>query len=332
MSQKIELKNGNGGIHMQSLIRELLAEFTVAPNTQVDAATFLTLPDQQWLTTTDGFSVEPLFFPGGSIGSLAVNGTVNDLAVSGAVAKFLTLNLFIEEGFALNELKEIMADLARAADNAKVQIIAGDTKVLPHGQLPGVLMATTGIGVKMNPMPLGFSTIQPGDAILTSGSLGDHGAAVMLAREAFGLTGDVQSCCAPVTDLAQAAMNYSGLRFMRDPTRGGLVTVLHDLANDTQLSPRIIETALPIKPQVNAICDILGYNPLVLASEGRIVAVIDAAQADSLLNTWQAMPGGKEAAIIGTVGDTNDDPVMITELGGEKYIAPLQDDPLPRIC
>ncbi|MEJ2043377.1 MAG: hydrogenase expression/formation protein HypE [Reinekea sp.] len=332
MTEKVELKHGNGGQHMQRLIDRLTRHWAQPTDTTVDAAVFLNHNDTQWLTTTDGFSVEPLIFPGGSIGSLAVNGTVNDLAVSGALPRFLTLNLFLEEGLEITLLETIMADFANSAQKANVQIIAGDTKVLPRGQVPGILMATTGLGIKASPLTLGTAQIQPGDAIVSSGTLGDHGAAVMLARQDFGLSGELLSCCAAVTELTQAALAFDGLRFMRDPTRGGLTTVLHDIARDTRLTPAVFETSLPIKNETRSLCDMLGYEPLTLASEGRVIAVVAKNQVDGLVNRWRTLAGGEQATIIGEMRAGSDEPILVTALGGEKFIAPLLDDPLPRIC
>jgi len=332
MSDKIELKHGNGGVNMQQLINEITEGFPGEVDTEVDSAPFLNTECGQWVTTTDGFSVDPLFFPGGSIGSIAVNGTVNDLAVAGAVPKFLTLNLFLEEGLEKELLLKALSDFKEAAKIAKVKVIAGDTKVLPRGQVPGMLMATTGLGIRSPHRHLSTSLIEQGDVIVSSGTLGDHGAAVMLAREEFGLTGSLESCCASVIPFSLAALPLNGLRFMRDPTRGGLVTILHDLSRQTELSPHILEGSLPIKPQVKSVCAMLGYDPLVLASEGRVIAVVAPDEAEELVSIWKKVPGGESSAIIGHMADHKDDPVMITELGGKKYIAPLQDDPLPRIC
>lgn len=332
MSDKVELKHGNGGIHMQSLVDEMTSLLNSPVNTQADAVSFTQTEEGQWLTSTDGFSVEPLFFPGGSIGSLAVNGTVNDLSVAGAIPRYLTLNLFIEEGFSKKDLSTLLKDFAKAAEKANVQVIAGDTKVLPMGQVPGILMATTGLGIKTDNRILSMDSIQAGDAIIVSGPLGDHGAAVMLAREEFGLSGELASCCASVTELTQAALQFDGLRFMRDPTRGGLTTVLHDLAEQTQLCPVIEEVQLPIRPQVKSICSMLGYDPLTLASEGRVVSVIRHDQASDLLACWKKLKGGEQAAVIGQLKKGQDNPILVTELGGETYLQPLQDDPLPRIC
>ncbi len=332
MTGKIELKHGNGGPNMQRLIKKLTQQFTQPTNVQIDAAPFLETIEGQWLTSTDGFSVDPLIFPGGSIGSLAINGTLNDLAVSGAVPKWLTLNLFLEEGLEIKTLEEIINDFATSAHQSAVNIIAGDTKVLPKGQIPGVLMATTGIGLKNAESLLGLDQIQIGDAIVCSGPLGDHGAAVMLAREDFGFSGELKSCCAPVTKLTQSALSFGGLRFMRDPTRGGLTTVLHDISEHCALTPVINEDQLPIRESVNSLCELLGYNPLTLASEGRVIAVIQTDQANDLVKTWRELPNGEQACVIGNLRDGKDDPIMVTSLGGEKYLPPLLDDPLPRIC
>ncbi|MCG6969349.1 MAG: hydrogenase expression/formation protein HypE, partial [Gammaproteobacteria bacterium] len=284
------------------------------------------------MCTTDGFTVKPLEFPGGNIGSLAVHGTVNDLAVSGAMPKYLTLNAFIEEGLEFATLDRIIASLAGAAKQAQVHVVAGDTKVVPRGEGSGIYLATTGIGFKPAHIQLGLNRIRDTDAILVSGPVGDHGISVMLAREQFGLKGDVQSDSANVIALCQALLDFDGLRFMRDPTRGGLATVLYEIHHATGFGVRAQSANIPIRDPVHSVCEMLGYDPLYLACEGRVVAVIDAAQAQAALDTWRQFPQGKQAAIIGHISKQDKHVVLDTELGGERMLEELEDDPLPRIC
>jgi len=331
----ITLAHGNGGRFMRELIDEVFARHLQNPllNTNADAVPLpLAATDDEIMFTTDGFIVQPLEYPGGNIGSLAVHGTLNDLAVAGATPKYLGLNAFIEEGLAFEVLNRIVAAMADAALQANVYIVAGDTKVVPRGEGSGVYLATTGVGVKPAHIQLGLNKIQDTDAILVSGPVGDHGISVLLAREQFGLKGDLQSDSASVVPLSKALLPFDGLRFMRDPTRGGLATVLHDIQHHTGLGIRVQNTQIPVREPVQSVCEMLGYDPLYLACEGRIVAVIAAAQAGEALNAWRQLPQGKEAAIIGYVCKADKHVVLETELGGERLLEELEDDPLPRIC
>jgi hydrogenase expression/formation protein HypE len=329
----ISLAHGNGGHYMRELIEQLFARHFGNPllDVNTDAARLPPL-DGELMVTTDGFTVQPLEFPGGTIGSLAVHGTVNDLAVSGATPHYLTLSAFIEEGFEIAQLERIVVSLARAAREANIVVVAGDTKVVRRGEGGGLYLSATGIGVKPKHLQLGLNKIQPGDAVLVSGPVGDHGISVMLAREQFGLHGALLSDAASVLPLTQALLPLSGLRFMRDPTRGGLATVMHEISRTTQLNVRLQHCAIPVREQVSVVCEMLGYDPLFLACEGRVVAVVEAAQASAALARWQALPQGQDAAIIGSVGKGRAQVVLETELGGERLLQELEDDPLPRIC
>ena len=331
----ISLAHGNGGRLMRELIEELIADALGDRLLDIenDAAQIsLDTGQAELLITTDGFTVKPLEFPGGDIGALAVHGTINDLAVSGAVPHYLTLNLFIEEGLEIALLKRLLRSLAGAAREADVRIACGDTKVVPRGEGSGLYLATTGLGLRPRQLELGLSRIKPGDAILVSGPVGDHGIAVMLAREQFGLRGDVRSDAASVLPFTSVAANYSGLRYMRDPTRGGLATVLHELHHATQLGVRARESRIPVREPVRSVCEMLGYDPYYLACEGRVVAVIEPGQAGDLLQAWQQLPSGKQAAIIGELESHDYGVVLETELGGERALEELEDDPLPRNC
>jgi hydrogenase expression/formation protein HypE len=290
------------------------------------------MPNGTPIVTTDGFIVDPLEFPGGDIGSLAVHGTVNDLAVSGATPRWLSLSCFIEEGFELAKLERIAASLGRTARDCGVAIVTGDTKVVPRGQGGGLYLAVSGIGVRDPAIRLGMSLIKPGDCLVVSGTVGDHGTAILLARHEFGLHGDLLSDCGSVFPFAQAAMRAPGLRFMRDPTRGGLATVANEICIETGFRVTVNEASVPLRDEVRGICDMLGYDPLYLASEGRIVAAVDSEGAASLLAAWRALPGGARAAVIGRVETGRPLVVLRTELGGERLLDELEDDPLPRIC
>ncbi|GAB5605562.1 hydrogenase expression/formation protein HypE [Sideroxyarcus sp. TK5] len=329
----ISLAHGNGGRYMRELIAAVFARHLSNPllDVQVDAASLPAL-DGVVMVTTDGFTVQPLEFPGGSIGSLAVHGTVNDLAVSGATPRYLTLNAFIEEGMEIAQLDRIVADLARAAREANVAVVAGDTKVLRRGEGGGLYLATTGVGVRPPQLQLGMERIRDGDAILVSGPVGDHGIAVLLAREQFGLSGDLTSDAASVFPLAQALLPLDGLHFMRDPTRGGLATVMHEIVRATGWQVNLQQERIPVREPVTAVCEMLGYDPMYLACEGRLVAVVDAAQADAALARLRALPQGEGAAIIGHILAGRAQVVLHTGFGGQRILEELEDDPLPRIC
>lgn len=333
MSEHITLAHGNGGRHMRELIEGVFARHLADPalDVQVDAA-HIVVPPGDLFITTDGFTVKPLEFPGGNIGSLAVHGTVNDLSVAGATPLYLTVNAFIEEGLSFATLERLVASLAHAAREAGVRVVAGDTKVVPRGEGSGLYLATTGVGVRRPGVSLGMKQICAGDIVLVSGPVGDHGTAVMLAREQFGLRGDLQSDAACVYPLTSALLDLPGLRFMRDPTRGGLATVAHEITRACRLGVRLREEAIPVRDPVRAVCDMLGYDPYYLACEGRVVAVIAAEAADEALQRWRALPQGGAAAIIGTVEADRRHVVLETPLGGERLLDELEDDPLPRIC
>ncbi len=329
----ITLAHGNGGRYMRELISEIFARHLACPSLDIQADAVTLHPDEgELMFTTDGFSVKPLEFPGGNIGSLAVHGTTNDLAVAGAIPRYLSLNAFIEEGFEINLLDKIIASLAQSAKAISVEVAAGDTKVVPRGEGGGLYLATTGIGIRNPDVKLGLIHIQAGDKILVSGPIGDHGVCVMLAREQFGLHGDLQSDSASVLPLTTALLDCTELRFMRDPTRGGLATVAHEIARACDMNIILEQPQIPIRDTVLSVCEILGYDPMYLACEGRVVAIVGAAQAEQALQTWQSLPQGKGAAIIGEITQGKPYVTLQTELGGERILEELEDDPLPRIC
>ncbi len=329
----ISLAHGNGGRFMRELIEAVFARHLANPGLNVSAdAVPLALGEGEVFFTTDGFIVQPLEFPGGSIGSLAVHGTTNDLAVAGAEPLYLSLNAFIEEGMEIAQLDRIVRLLAATAKAVGVHVVAGDTKVLPRGEGSGLYLATTGVGLRRPGIRLGMDCICSGDRILVSGPVGDHGISVLLAREQFGLHGELLSDAASVLPLTRAALAFDGLRFMRDPTRGGLATVCHEMARSSGLQVSLEQGQIPVRDPVQSVCDMLGYDPLFLACEGRVVAVVASDQAEALLAVWKQLPEGAGAAIIGATGPGEASVLLRTVLGGARRLEELEDDPLPRIC
>lgn len=329
----ISLAHGNGGRLMRELIEQVFAEAFRADglDAHLDAAPMPDLGGGIPCITTDGFVVEPIEFPGGDIGSLSVHGTVNDLAVAGAVPRYLTLNAFIEEGFETARLARIVESIAAAARSAGVSVIAGDTKVLPRGQVGGLYLATTGVGMRRAGPSLSMDACRAGDRIVVSGPVGNHGAAVMLAREEFGFSGRLASDTASVVAECRGLLALPGLRFMRDPTRGGLATVANELARQTGFDVRLIEDDIPVEDEVRSVCELLGFDPLYLACEGRVVAVVSDAEADAAVAGLREA-GADEARAIGTLEPGRGGVILQTGLGGERLLDELEDDPLPRIC
>ncbi|MGO9933407.1 MAG: hydrogenase expression/formation protein HypE [Steroidobacteraceae bacterium] len=328
----VSLAHGNGGRLMRELIEQLFVPALANPqlDTRADAVRLPMPADQDLIVTTDGFTVQPLEFPGGNIGSLAVHGTVNDLAVSGAVPHFMTLSVFLEEGLEIALLRRVVDALADAARNSGVAVVAGDTKVVGRGDCDGMYLAATGVGFRPRGLRFSLDQVRAGDCILISGPIGEHGAAVLLARQEFGLRGDLKSDAASVLPQAQALMSVPELRFMRDPTRGGLATVAHEIARATGLGVHLREAQIPVEDSVQSVCELLGFDPLYLACEGRIVAVVGRQAADAALAALRSV--APCAALIGEISAGAPQVVLATAFGGQRSLDELEDDPLPRIC
>ena len=333
MTETITLAHGNGGVKMRQLIEATFAKYfrPLGLNDQSDSAS-LSLPSNQCLMTTDSFTVQPLEFPGGNIGSLAIHGTVNDLAVSGAKTVYMSVNAIIEEGFPVSKLEQIVASMAQTAENCDVQVVTGDTKVVRKNECAGLYLVTTGIGVRVTESSLDSKHIQEGDCILVSGPVGDHGTAVLLAREEFGLQSNLISDAATVFPLMDAIKHLSGLRCLRDPTRGGLNMVAQDWVQDSGLGVQLDQKNIPVSDEVQAVCSMLGYDPYNLACEGRIVLAVSPEQVDEVLSIWEKMPNGDKASVVGYFTKDHQQVRMTTFIGGERWLPPLEDDPLPRIC
>jgi hydrogenase expression/formation protein HypE len=331
----VNLAHGAGGKATHDLVEALfLEELGNEALAQLgDSAVVGTVPGRLALTT-DSYVVRPLVFPGGDIGELAVNGTVNDLAVAGARPLWLSAGFVLEEGLPVERLREIVRSAAAAARQAGVEIVAGDTKVVERGKADGLYVTTAGVGVLEHDLELGPASVKPGDRVLLSGTLADHGMAVMIARGDLHLEGDVASDTASVAELTAALLGLGGaLRWMRDPTRGGLATALNELAAQSSLAVRVRESALPVKPSVFAACEILGIDPLYVANEGKLVAVVAPDAADEALALLRAHPLGADAVEIGVVEPEPEAVVLLdTTLGGSRIVDMLVGDPLPRIC
>ena len=334
---KILLSHGNGGRMMHHLIENLFLKYFENPilNEQTDAA-ILTVDSPEMAFTTDSFVIDPLFFPGGNIGKLAVCGTVNDLAVSGADPLYISVAFIIEEGFSMKELELIVRSLAEEAVKAQVIVVTGDTKVVNKGKCDKLFINTAGIGSvrKENRLVSKARNIQPGDLIIINGTIGDHGLAVMSARESFNFKTPVVSDCASLNHLIRLMLYQSSrVKFMRDPTRGGVATVLNELAGKTGLGIEIDESALPVTRGVTAMCELLGFDPLHIANEGKVLIVADPVEGDHILEIMKKNNLGKQSAIIGRITGDHPGKVMLkTETGGRRIIDSLTGDLLPRIC
>jgi hydrogenase expression/formation protein HypE len=334
---KILLSHGNGGRMMHHLIENLFLKYfkNTILNEQTDAA-ILPVDSPEMAFTTDSFVIDPLFFPGGNIGKLAVCGTVNDLAVSGADPLYISVAFIIEEGFSMKELELIVRSLAEEAVKAQVIVVTGDTKVVNKGKCDKLFINTAGIGSvrKENRLVSKARNIQPGDLIFINGTIGDHGMAVMSARESFNFKTPVVSDCASLNHLIRQVLDQSSrVKFMRDPTRGGVATVLNELAGKTGLGIEIDESALPVTRGVTAMCELLGFDPLHIANEGKVLIVADPVEGDHILEIMKKNNLGKQSAIIGRITGDHPGKVMLkTETGGRRIIDSLTGDPLPRIC
>lgn len=332
MDDIITLDYGSGGQKTAELIASVFVRaFDTAPLTALGDAAHV--PGASSLAmTTDSFVVDPLFFPGGDIGRLAICGTVNDLLVSGALPQYLSFSCIIEEGLPLAVLQRVAASAAQEACACHVSVVTGDTKVVPRGHGDGLYLNTSGVGFCIR-NDLCAARIQAGDVVLVSGDVGRHAMAVMLARHDLGLDGTLSSDCAPLTEAAQALMAFEGLRIMRDPTRGGLAGVLCEFVQGLPLGMELFARDIPVHESVSAACDMLGIDPLYCACEGRLVAVISPQEAECALERLRALPNGEHAAIIGTITAQYPGRVVLrTTLGAGRILMPLAGAQLPRIC
>lgn len=329
--ERITLAHGDGGELAHQLIQQVfVAHFHNDIYAKFDSALF-PIEKGQIAMTTDSFVVKPIFFPGGNIGKLSVAGTVNDLAVSGAIPKMMTCSFIIEEGFPLDDLTQIVHSMAEEAKKANVRIIAGDTKVVERGSADGIYINTTGLGVVPQPLT---ASIQEGDSVIISGSVGDHGIAVLAARGGLGLMTNVESDCATLYPMISAAMESAkDIRIMRDLTRGGLATALVEICEDFQVTIELEEEAIPVKREVQGACELLGFEPIYLANEGKVIFIVAKKEEQNVLDAIRSLPEGKDAAVIGTVRSTGKGQLLLrTPLGTTRRLYRLSGLLLPRIC
>jgi len=338
-SDKILLAHGSGGRMMRELIeRHFLSSLTGGYKAlgQEDSAVLPMPggPGEKLAVTTDSYVVNPIFFPGGNIGDLAVNGTVNDLAMSGATPLFLTVGFIVEEGLPVSELDDIIRSMKRAADKAGVSIVAGDTKVVDRGKADRLFINTAGVGVVPKGINISAGAVLPGDVIIISGSIGDHGMAVMSKREGLGFGSEIVTDSAPLNSLVKDMLAACpGIHAMRDPTRGGLAATLNEFAEISGVCLTVDEMKIPVRDAVRGACELLGLDPLYVANEGKLVAAVPPGWAETVLAIMRKSEYGKEAAIIGTVTETPPGKVLInTQIGGTRILDMPAGEVLPRIC
>src|SRR2546425_9126755 len=336
--EKITLSYGSGGKATHNLVEGVFAPAFSNPllDRMDDAAIFVPGEEGPRLAfTTDTYVVSPLFFPVGDIGKLAVHGTINDLAMAGAEPLYLSAGFILEEGFPIADLRRIVASMAAAAAEAGVAIVTGDTKVVQRGKADGLFINTAGVGVLRATWPLGQTHLQPGDKVLLNGPIGDHGIAIMLAREALDIETDVESDTAPLHSLVAAlfAAAGDGVHCLKDPTRGGVATALNEMALGSEVSVALDERAIPVHAEVRGACEILGLDPLTIANEGKLLAIVAPDKAEVALAALRAHPLGREACMIGTVQAEPAGVVFLrTDICGVRVLDMLVGDPLPRIC
>lgn len=332
---RIEMAHGSGGRASSELVNDLfLPAFDNSILRELNDQATLTIQSKRIVMATDSHVISPLFFPGGDIGSLAIYGTVNDVAMSGATPLYLSVGFILEEGFALSALKKVVHSMASAARTCGIYIVTGDTKVVERGHGDGCFINTTGIGSLAGNLNLSPSNIEGGDKIIVSGTMGDHGTTILAQRQHLNLSTALHSDSQPLHDLAASMLNtVPEIRCMRDPTRGGLASILNELSHSCGYAMRLEEAYIPIKDEVRACTELLGLDPLYIANEGKLVAFCPAEKAEELLTSMKAHPKGKDAAIIGEVLTTKRAIVeMNTRFGGKRIVDWRYSDPLPRIC
>jgi len=329
----IQLGHGSGGRMMHRLIKDYFVP-AFDMKSLGDSAVINDLAGGRTAVTTDSYVVSPLFFPGGDIGRLAICGTVNDLAVSGARPLYLTAGFIIEEGFSIEQLEKILHSMTEASAEAGIKIIAGDTKVVERGKADGIFINTAGIGIIEDGVDISPLNIRPGDKVILSGSIGNHGISVMAERNGITFEPPVLSDVRPLNGLARTMLDATkNIRFMRDPTRGGVATTLREIAGESGLGIVIREDSISVRPGVKGACDLLGLDPLYVANEGILIAIVEGCEAEALVEEMRKTAYGAEAAVIGEVVAKPEDTVLLkTGIGGIRIVDMLPGDQLPRIC
>ncbi len=331
----ILLDHGGGGKISHSLITEtMLPIFDNDIISRLDDGAIFKIEDKQFAFSTDSYVVDPIFFPGGNIGDLAVNGTVNDLAMCGAVPLYLSVGLIIEEGFPMTDLEIILNGMRIAAKKAKVKVVTGDTKVVPKGAADKIFINSSGIGLIPEHVNISGHNARPGDKVLLSGSIADHGITVLTQREGMDFDSPIVSDTAPLNHMVKRMLlACNDIHVLRDPTRGGVGTALNEIAISSKVGIRIYENKIPVKDEVSGICELLGFDPLYIANEGKLLALIEADSADEVLKIMRKDEFGKDACIIGEVISDNPGNVfMQTRIGGTRIVDMLTGEQLPRIC
>ncbi|MFO8085905.1 MAG: hydrogenase expression/formation protein HypE [Desulfobacterales bacterium] len=334
-SDKILLDHGSGGKASHQLIfKTLLPLFDNPILSDLDDGAVFDLGNKRLAFSTDTFVVDPIFFPGGSIGDLAINGTVNDISMCGATPVYLSVGLIIEEGFAAEDLKKVLIDMQHAAQKAEVLIVTGDTKVVPKGAADKIFINTSGIGIVPEGVHVSGKNARPGDKILISGTIADHGMTVLSCREGLVFDSELKSDSAPLNQMVQHMLSVSkNIHVLRDPTRGGIGTTLNEIAFQSKVGIQIHENLIPVKPDVAGICELLGFDPLYVANEGKLIAIVSPDDADKVLAAVKENEFGKDACFIGEVVNQNPGQVfMTTGIGGTRIVDMLAGEQLPRIC
>ena len=335
-TDQIVMGHGAGGRMSHQLIQKAFLPAFQNPALQAGDDAALVDPGlrQQLSISTDSHVVWPLFFPGGDIGRLAVCGTVNDVAMLGAKPLYLTAGFILEEGLEMSTLQRVIASMQSAAQEAGVQIVAGDTKVVQKGKADGLYITTAGVGIVRPNVNIGGAQAKPGDVVILSGSIGDHGIAVLGARGELGFQSSIQSDVAPLNHLIEAMLNASeNIHVLRDPTRGGLATTLNEIATQSNIGIQLDEKTIPVRPEVSAACEMLGFDPLYIANEGKLICFVPREDAENVLKAMRAMKYGEEALIIGEVTAEPQGRVLLkTALGSKRVVDMLAGEMLPRIC
>lgn len=334
-SEKILLDHGSGGKLSNRMISDLiLPAFDNPFLKQLNDGAILDIQKNRLAFSTDSYTVSPIFFPGGSIGDLAVNGTVNDIAMCGASPLYLSTGFIVEEGFPTEDLEKIINHMAKAAKAANVEIVTGDTKVVPRGKADKIFINTSGIGIIPDGVDIGGNNAKPGDKVIISGTLADHGMTILAERESISFDAAIQSDSAPLNRMVESMLSASkNIHVLRDPTRGGLGTTLNEIASQSKTGIKIFEEDIPIKREVAGICELLGFDPLYVANEGKLIAFVASRDAEKVLSAIKKDDYGKDACIIGEVID--DIPgrvIMETMIGGTRIVDMLTGEQLPRIC